>query len=66
MASRRNRSSARLRATVVIQAPGLAGVPRAGQVRNASAKASCTASSAAAISPTSRATVARARPNSAR
>ncbi len=64
--SRRSRSSARLRATVVIHAPGLRGTPRSGQLRSASANASCTASSASPMSPTSRATVASARPNSAR
>ena len=64
--SRRARSCARLRAVVMIQAPGLSGTPRRGQERIASTNASWTASSAASRSPRRRARVASTRPDSAR
>ena len=48
---RRSRSIARLRAVVVIHAPGLAGMPRCGQVSSALMNASWTASSARSKSP---------------
>ncbi len=64
--SRRRASIALWRAVETNQARGLAGVPCAGQRSRARAKASCTASSAAAMSPTRRRTVASTRPNSLR
>ena len=57
---------ARLRAVVVIQAPGLSGTPRAGQVSSALMNASWTASSARSKSPVTRMSVATARPCSSR
>ena len=63
---RRSRSIARLRAVVVIQAPGLSGTPRAGQVSSALMNASWTASSARSKSPSTRMSVATARPCSSR
>ena len=53
-----------LRATRVIQAPGFAGTPSAGQRSSATTNASCTASSAASKSPRTRISVATARPDS--
>ena len=53
-----------LRATRVIQAPGFAGTPSAGQRSSATTNASCTASSAASKSPRTRIRVATARPDS--
>src|ERR1700761_671051 len=64
--SRRNRSRARLRATVSTQPPGLSGTPSRGHARNASAKASWTASSATVRSPDHRASAATAGPHSRR
>ena len=64
--SRRIRSIARLRAVDVIQAPGLSGIPSRGQRSNAIANASCTASSARSKSPSTRMSVATARPDSRR
>ncbi len=65
--ARRTRSSARLRAVVVIQAPGLAGIPSRGHVSSAATNASATASSAASKSPPRRRMrVASARPDSSR
>ena len=64
--SRRSRSSARLRATVRIHPPALSGIPSRGQARNASAKASWTASSATVRSPDQRASAATAGPHSRR
>ena len=64
--SRRRRSIARLRATWVIQAPGLAGTPSRGQRSRATTKASWTASSATSKSPVTRISVATARPDSCR
>ena len=60
--SRRRRSIARFRAVVVIQAPGLSGTPSTGQRSRAMANASCTASSASSKSPSTRMSVATARP----
>src|SRR5439155_13995695 len=60
------RSMARLRAVVVIQAPGLGGRPAAGQRSTAMAKASWTASSAMSMSPKRRTRVAVDRPDSDR
>ena len=60
--SRRRRSIARLRAVVVIHAPGLSGTPSTGQRSSAIANASCTASSASSKSPSTRMSVATARP----
>jgi hypothetical protein len=57
---------ARLRAVVVIHAPGLGGNPPVGHRRVASTKASCTASSAMPMSPNTRTRIATARPDSAR
>src|SRR5215472_12491879 len=57
---------ARLRAVVVIHAPGLGGNPVCGQRSTAVVKASCTASSARSISPKRRIRVATQRPYSAR
>src|SRR2546430_16638629 len=57
---------ARLRAVVVIQAPGLGGRPAAGQRSTAMAKASWTASSAMSMSPKRRTRVAVDRPDSDR
>lgn len=57
---------ARLRAVVVIQAPGLSGMPRSGHVSRAAANASWTASSASSKSPRTRMRVATARPCSRR
>ena len=57
---------ARLRAVVVIQAPGLSGTPRCGHVSRALMKASWTASSARSKSPVTRMSVATARPCSSR
>src|SRR5207302_7012915 len=64
--SRRSRSMARLRAVVVIQAPGFGGRPAAGHRSTATAKASWTASSAMSMSPKRRTRVATLRPDSAR
>ena len=66
LASRRSRSMARLRAVVMIQAPGLGGSPVVGQVAVAATKASCTASSAMSMLPKTRTSVATDRPDSAR
>ena len=63
---RRSRSIARLRAVVVIQAPGLSGTPRTGHVSSAVTNASWTASSARSKSPRTRISVATARPDSSR
>src|SRR4051794_38321999 len=57
---------ARLRAVVVIQAPGLSGTPRCGHVSRALMNASWTASSARSKSPVTRMSVATARPCSSR
>src|SRR5215469_2840472 len=57
---------ARLRAVVTIQAPGLGGWPSAGHLATATVNASCTASSAASISPRKRIRVATQRPYSRR
>src|SRR5215472_18457857 len=57
---------ARLRAVVVIHAPGLGGNPVCGQRSTAVVKASWTASSARSISPKRRIRVATQRPYSAR
>ncbi len=62
-ASRRSRSTARLRAVVVSQAPGRRGTPSRGQVRRARAKASWAQSSARSQSPVSRMTLATTRPH---
>ena len=62
--SRRSRSIARLRAAVMIQAPGFAGAPSRGQRSSAVVKASCTASSASWMSPRTRVSAATARPHS--
>src|SRR5712691_2735673 len=64
--SRRKRSMARLRAVVVIQPPGLGGRPSSGHLRNATANASCTASSATSMSPKTRISAATDRPDSSR
>src|SRR5205809_2816715 len=64
--SRRKRSMARLRAVVVIQAPGLGGSPSPGHLRRATANASCTASSATSMSPKTRIKAAMDRPDSSR
>ena len=64
--ARRSRSIARLRAVVVIHAPGLAGMPRSGHVSSATMNASWTASSARSKSPSTRMSVATARPCSSR
>src|SRR5881397_1221032 len=63
--SRRKRSMARLRAVVVIQAPGLGGSPSPVHLRKATANASCTASSATSMSPKTRIRAAKIRPTSA-
>src|SRR5438477_10908866 len=55
-----------LRAVVVIQPPGLGGRPSPGHLRRATANASCTASSATAMSPKWRIRVATDRPDSSR
>ena len=57
---------ARLRAVVVIHAPGLSGMPRVGHVSRAVMNASWTASSARSKSPRTRMSVATARPCSSR
>src|ERR1700704_4206141 len=57
---------ARLRAVVVIQAPGLSGTPSRGQRSSATTNASWTASSARSKSPRTRMSVATARPDSSR
>ncbi|SKU39706.1 Uncharacterised protein [Mycobacteroides abscessus subsp. abscessus] len=49
--SRRNLSMPRFRAVVVIQAPGLGGMPSCGHLTMATSNASCTASSARSILP---------------
>src|SRR6266702_3993593 len=64
--SRRRRSMARLRAVVVIQPPGLGGRPSPGHLLNATANASCTASSARSISPKTLIRAATDRPDSSR
>src|SRR6266542_10642 len=64
--SRRKRSMARLRAVVVIQAPGLGGRPSPVHLRRATANASCTASSATSMSPKTRIRAATDRPDSSR
>src|SRR5258708_10368695 len=53
-------------AVVVIQAAGLSGMPRAGQVASADANASCIASSARSNDPAMRISVAMMRPDSSR
>jgi hypothetical protein len=53
---------ARLRAVVTIQPAGLGGTPSVGQRCTAVRKASCTASSAASMSPRRRVRTATARP----
>src|SRR2546426_12171527 len=55
---------ARLRAVVVIQAPGLGGRPAPVHLRRATANASCTASSATSMSPKARIRAATDRPDS--
>ena len=60
--ARRTRSIARLRAVVVIHAPGLSGIPSTGQCSSATRYASATASSARSKSPRTRMRVASARP----
>src|SRR6266545_1646062 len=62
--SRRSRSIALLRAVVVIQAPGLSGMPRSGHTCMATTNASWTASSARSKSPSTRISEAVARPDS--
>jgi hypothetical protein len=57
---------ARLRAVVMIHAPGLFGSPRSGQVRSACSNASWTASSARSKLPVARIRAATARPASRR
>ena len=57
---------ARLRAVVVIQAPGLGGTPPTGHFRRARVKASWTASSARSILPKLRIREATDRPDSSR
>ena len=57
---------ARLRAVVVIQAPGFGGRPAAGHRSTATANASWTASSARSMSPRTRTRVATHRPYSCR
>src|SRR5712691_5106361 len=64
--SRRKRSMARLRAVVVIHAPGLGGRPSPVHLRRATANASCTASSATSMSPKTRIRAATDRPDSSR
>src|SRR6266704_2383762 len=64
--SRRKRSMARLRAVVVIQAPGLGGRPAPVHLRRATANASWTASSATSMSPKTRIRAATDRPDSSR
>src|SRR4029450_10095227 len=64
--SRRIRSTARRRAVVVSQAPGLSGVPSRVQRSAATANASWVASSARSKSPKSPTRVARTRPHSSR
>src|SRR5262245_5670870 len=64
--SGRSRSIALLRAAVVIQAPGLSGIPRSGQTCIAAMNASWTASSARSKSPRTRIREAVARPDSCR
>src|SRR5215211_4513009 len=64
--SRRRRSMAWLRAVVVIQPPGLGGTPSRGHLPRATAKASCTASSATSMSPKARIRAASDRPDSSR
>src|SRR5215470_19057767 len=65
-ASRRRRSTARLRAVVMIQPAGLGGSPAAGHRCTATVNASWTASSAMSMSPKWRARTATARPYSSR
>ncbi len=65
-ASRRSRSTARLRAVVMIQPAALAGGPADGQRCSATVKASWTASSATSMSPNRRTRTATARPYSSR
>ena len=62
--SRRTRSRARFRATVVSQAPGRRGMPSRDHRSAAFVKASCAHSSARSQSPVSRMTVATIRPHS--
>ena len=64
--ARRSRSSARLRAVVVSQAPGLRGTPSRGHRSSARANASCAHSSARSQSPVVRMRVATTRPHSSR
>src|SRR5450756_348010 len=64
--SRRSRSMARLRAVVVIQPPGLGGMPSPGHLPRAMANATCTASSATSMSPKTRIRAATDRPDSSR
>ena len=64
--SRRKRSMARRRATVVSQAPGLRGMPSISQRSSASTSASCSASSASVKSPHRLISAARTRPCSSR
>ena len=65
-ASRRKRSMARLRAVVTIQPAGLGGIPLSVHRSTAAMNASCTASSAAEISPKTRTRIDTTRPYSAR
>ena len=65
-ASRRSRSSALLRATVVSQAPGLSGTPSRRHESAATTTASCSASSARSMSPVRRMRVASTWPPSIR
>jgi hypothetical protein len=64
--SRLKRSTARLRAVVMIQPAGLGGTPLVGHRSSAVTKASCTASSALSMSPHTRTSTDTARPYSAR
>ena len=66
VAVRRNRSSARLRAVVVSQAPGLRGMPSRLHRSSARVNASCAHSSARSQSPVNRIRVATTRPHSSR
>src|SRR5438270_13591695 len=60
------RSTARLRAVVISQAVGLAGIPSRGQRSAAVANASCAASSASSMSPRKPISDASTRPHSSR
>src|SRR5688500_18130344 len=65
-ASRRKRSTARLRAVVMIHPAGFGGTPLRGHRSSAAVNASCTASSAASMSPQTRTSTDTARPYSSR